>query len=125
MPTKIEDGFETSPPRRPLSSQQLTTRSTMTPTMILSVIAIALFAGGLGFLGGMQINKSPQDSMAGNMPSGNSAMAPPQQSGSSASGGTAQTPPNSSGNTSQPTTPQNNGAAPNVSQNAGAGNTTN
>lgn len=125
MPTKIEDGFETSPPRRPLSSQQPTTRSTMTPTMILSVIAIALFAGGLGFLGGMQINKSPHGSMAGNMPSGNSAMAPPQQSGSSASGGTAQTPPNSSGNISQPTTPQNNGAAPNVSQNAGAGNTTN
>lgn len=124
MPTKIEDGFETSPPRRPLSSQQPTTRSTMTPTMILSVVAIALLAGGLGFLGGMQINKSPQGSMAGNMPSGNSAMVPPQQSGSSASG-TAQTPPNSSGNTSQPTTPQNNGAAPNVSQNAGAGNTTN
>lgn len=124
MPTKIEDGFETSPPRRPLSSQQPTTRSTMTPTMILSVVAITLFAGGLGFLGGMQINKSPQGSMAGNMPSGNSAMAPPQQSGSSASG-TAQTPPNSSGNTSQPTTPQNNGAAPNASQNAGAGNTTN
>lgn len=76
MPTKIEDGFETSPPRRPLSSQQPTTRSTMTPTMVLSVMAIALFAGGLGFLGGMQINKSPQGSMAGNMPSGNSAMAP-------------------------------------------------
>ena len=124
MPTKIEDGFEASPPRQPLSSQQLTTRSTMTPMMILSAIAITLFAGGLGFLGGMQINKSPQGSMAGNMPSSNSAMAPPQQSGSSASG-TAQTPPNSSGNTSQPTTPQNNGAAPNVSQNAGAGNTTN
>jgi len=124
MPTKIEDGFEILSPRQSLSSQQPAARSTMKPTMILSVIAIALFAGGLGFLGGMQINKSPQGSMAGNMPSGNSAMTPPQQSGSNASG-TAQAPPNSSGNTSQPTTPQNNGAAPNVSQNAGAGNTTN
>lgn len=125
MPTKIEDGFETSPSRQPLSSQQSAARSTMTPTMILSVIAIALFAGGLGFLGGMQINKSPQGSMSGNMPGGNSAMAPPQQSGSSASGGTAQTSPNSSGNTSQQTEPSNNGAAPNASQNAGTGSTTN
>ena len=58
MPTKIEDGFEMPSSGTP-SIRPVAQCSSMTPTMILAVIAIVLFAGGLGFVGGMQINKSP------------------------------------------------------------------
>ena len=56
MSTKIEDGFEMPSSGTP-SIQPVVQCSSMTPTMILAVIAIVLFAGGLGFVGGMQINK--------------------------------------------------------------------
>lgn len=113
MPTKIEDGFEASPPRQPLSSQQPTTRSTMTPTMILSVIAIALFAGGLGFLGGMQINKSPQSNAVSGVPSG-----PVQQQTNPSTNNTA-TPQGmpSSSNKDQQASPQTNAGTSNTNMN--------
>ena len=56
MPTKIEDGFEMPSSGTP-SIQPVVQCSSMTPTMVLAVIAIVLFAGGLGFAGGMQGNK--------------------------------------------------------------------
>ena len=59
MPTKIEDGFEMPSGGTP-SIRPAAQCSSMTPTMILAVIAIVLFAGGLGFVGGMQVNKSSQ-----------------------------------------------------------------
>lgn len=59
MPTKIEDGFEMPSGGTP-SIRPVAQCSSMTPTMILAVIAIVLFAGGLGFVGGMQVNKSSQ-----------------------------------------------------------------
>ena len=69
MPTKIEDGFEMPSSGTP-SIRPVAQCSSMTPTMILAVIAIVLFAGGLGFVGGMQINKSPQSDAVSGVPSG-------------------------------------------------------
>ena len=49
MSTKIEDGFEMSSSGTP-SIRPVAQCSSMTPTMILAVIAIVLFASGLGFV---------------------------------------------------------------------------
>lgn len=86
MPTKIEDGFEMPSSGTP-STQPVAQCSSMTPTMILAVIAIVLFAGGLGFVGGMQVNKSSQSNSMNGAPGGNSPV--PQQAGSSTNNATA------------------------------------
>ena len=99
MSTKIEDGFEVAPPPKSSPATVAAPRATMTPAMVFSVIAIALFAGGLGFVGGMQVSRgsSAQGNMA-NGPGGNSMIMPQQTSGSSSD--TTQTPPTPPGGTS-------------------------
>ena len=86
MSTKIEDGFEMPSGGTP-SIRLVAQCSSMTPTMILAVIAIVLFAGGLGFVGGMQVNKSSQSNSMNGASGGNSPV--PQQAGSSTNNATA------------------------------------
>lgn len=106
MPTKIEDGFEMPSGGTP-SIRPVAQCSSMTPTMILAVIAIVLFAGGLGFVGGMQVNKSSQSNAMNGAPGGNSPV--PQQAGSSTNNATApQEPPRSSNKNQQAGTPNTN-----------------
>lgn len=87
--------------------------SSMKPTMILAVIAIVLFAGGLGFVGGMQINKSPQSNVVSGVPSG-----PVQQQTNPSTKNTA-TPQGmpSSSNNNQQAGPQTNAGTPNTNMN--------
>lgn len=112
MPTKIEDGFEMSSNGTPLT-RPVAQCSSMTPTMILAVIAIVLFAGGLGFVGGMQINKSPQSNAVSGIPSG-----PVQQQTNPSTNNTAtpQGMPSSSNNNRQ-ASPQTNAGTPNTNMN--------
>lgn len=108
MPTKIEDGFEMPSSGTP-SIRPVAQCSSMTPTMILAVIAIVLFAGGLGFVGGMQINKSPQSNTVSGVPSG-----PVQQQTNNTA--TPQGMPSSS-NKNQQAGPQTNAGTPNTNMN--------
>lgn len=112
MPTKIEDGFEMSSSGAP-SIRPVAQCSSMMPTMILAVIAIVLFAGGLGFVGGMQINKSPQSDAVSGVPSG-----PVQQQTNPSANNTA-TPQGmpSSSNKNQQAGPQTNAGTPNTNMN--------
>ncbi len=114
MPTKIEDGFEMpsggTPSIRPVAQY-----SSMTPTMILAVIAIVLFAGGLGFVGGMQVNKSSQSNVMNGVPGDNSPV--PQQAGSSTNNATAPQESPSSSNNNQQAGPQTNAGTPNTNMN--------
>ena len=112
MPTKIEDGFEMPSSGTP-SIQPVVQCSSMTPTMILAVIAIVLFAGGLGFVGGMQVNKSPQSNAVSGVPSG-----PVQQQTNPSINNTA-TPQgmSSSSNNNQQAGPQTNAGTPNANMN--------
>lgn len=112
MPTKIEDGFEMPSSGTP-STQPVVQCSSMTPTMVLAVIAIVLFAGGLGFAGGMQINKSPQSDAVSGAPSG-----PVQQQTNLSTNNTA-TPQGmpSSSNNNQQAGPQTNAGTPNTNMN--------
>lgn len=111
MSTKIEDGFDTS--SAGVSSMRSTApRSALTPAMTLAIIAIVLFAGGLGFVGGMQVGKSSPNNTMSAGPGGNSPMMPQQTTNSNAAGGasTQQGPPSSTGNSQQPV-PQTGGSA--------------
>ena len=112
MPTKIEDGFEMPSGGTP-SIRPVAQCSSMTPTMILAVIAIVLFAGGLGFVGGMQVNKSPQSNAVSGVPSG-----PVQQQTNPSINNTA-TPQGmpSSSNNNQQAGPQTNAGTPNTNMN--------
>ena len=112
MPTKIEDGFEMPSSGTP-SIRPVAQCSSMTPTMILAVIAIVLFAGGLGFVGGMQINKSPQSNAVSGIPSG-----PVQQQTNPSTNNTTmpQGMPSSSNNNQQ-AGPQTNASTPNTNMN--------
>ena len=112
MPTKIEDGFEMSSSGAP-SIRPVAQCSSMMPTMILAVIAIVLFAGGLGFAGGMQINKSPQSNAVSGVPSG-----PVQQQTNPSTNNTA-TPQGmpSSSNKNQQAGSQTNAGTPNTNMN--------
>ena len=112
MPTKIEDGFEMPSSGTP-SIQPVVQCSSMTPTMILAVIAIVLFAGGLGFVGGMQVNKSPQSNTVSGVPSG-----PVQQQTNPSTNNTA-TPQgmSNSSNNNQQAGPQTNAGTPNTNMN--------
>ena len=106
MPTKIEDGFEMPSGGTP-SIRPVAQCSSMMPTMILAVIAIVLFAGGLGFVGGMQVNKSSQSNVMNGAPGDNSPV--PQQAGSSTNNATApQESPRSSNKNQQAGTPNTN-----------------
>ena len=112
MPTKIEDGFK-MPSSGTLSTQPVAQCSSMTPTMILAVIAIVLFAGGLGFVGGMQINKSPQSNAVSGVPSG------PVQQQTNPSTNNTTTPQGmpSSSNNNQQAGPQTNAGTSNANMN--------
>lgn len=112
MPTKIEDGFEMSSSGAP-SIRPVAQCSSMMPTMILAVIAIVLFAGGLGFVGGMQINKSPQSDAVSGVPSGSVQQ---QTNPSTNNTATPQGMPNSSNNNQQ-AGPQTNAGTPNTNMN--------
>ena len=112
MPTKIEDGFKIPSSGTP-SIQLVVQCSSMTPTMILAVIAIVLFAGGLGFAGGMQINKLSQSNAVSGVPSG-----PVQQQTNPSTNNTA-TPQgmSNSSNNNQQAGPQTNAGTPNTNMN--------
>ena len=112
MPTKIEDGFEMSSSGAP-SIRPVAQCSSMTPTMVLAVIAIVLFAGGLGFAGGMQINKSPQSDAVSGVPSGSVQQ---QTNPSTNNTATPQGMPSSSNNNQQ-AGPQTNAGTPNTNMN--------
>lgn len=112
MPTKIEDGFEMPSSGTP-SIRPVVQCSSMTPTMVLAIIAIVLFAGGLGFAGGMQINKSPQSDAMSGVPS-----RPVQQQTNPSTNNTT-TPQGmpSSSNNNQQASPQTNAGTPNTNMN--------
>jgi hypothetical protein len=112
MSTKIEDGFE-MPSNGTPSIRPVAQCSSMTPTMILAVIAIVLFAGGLGFVGGMQINKSPQSNAVSGVPSG------PVQQQTNPSTNNTTTPQGmpSSSNNNQQAGPQTNAGTSNTNMN--------
>ena len=112
MPTKIEDGFEMPSSGTP-STQPVVQCLSMTPTMVLAVIAIVLFAGGLGFAGGMQINKSPQSDTVSGVPS---RLVQQQTNPSTNNTATPQGMPSSSNNNQQ-AGPQTNAGTPNTNMN--------
>ena len=103
MPTKIEDGFEMPSSGTP-SIRPVAQCSSMTPTMILAVIAIVLFAGG------MQVNKSPQSNAVSGVPNG------PVQQQTNPSTNNTTTPQGmpSSSNNNQQAGPQTNAGIPNT-----------
>ena len=112
MSTKIEDGFEMPSGGTP-SIRPVAQCSSMTPTMILAVIAIVLFAGGLGFAGGMQINKSPQSDAVSGVPSGSVQ----QQTNPSTNNTTTPQGMPSSSNNNQQAGPQTNAGTSNANMN--------
>ena len=112
MPTKIEDGFEMPSSGTP-SIRPAAQCSSMTPTMVLAVIAIVLFAGGLGFACGMQVNKSPQSDAVRGVPSGSVQQ---QTNPSTNNTATPQGMPSPS-NKNQQAGPQTNAGTPNTNMN--------
>ncbi len=82
----IDDGFE----RKPATTTETSTISQpsvrgISPSMVFAAFAVAILTGVLGFLGGMQVNKT--SSVA------NGGMAPPTMGTSGSTAGTM-TPPN-------------------------------
>ena len=112
MPTKIEDGFEMPSSGTP-SIRPAAQCSSMTPTMVLAVIAIVLWPGGYVFVGGMQIKKLSKSDAVSGVPSG-----PLQQQTNPSTNNTA-TPQgmSNSSNNNQQAGPQTNAGTPNTNMN--------